>query len=367
MRWTIRRKIVLLGVVTALAGTMFVGGGTALVAQDIAESQLLTGVTVHSETSAAVAHDFVSRYRTQVRSYASDGLIQSETAALVDGREDDPSALNRHLREDKLAVDPSVQQVSILSLDGTVIASTDADEIGLDEADDVYFRHGLNGTYLTAKRQTEHVDGHFLAAAAPVPAGERTVGVVVLYLSTDALRERLSTDPHIDDSVFTDIEHYLVHADDGHIMFRTLRDEAADTTLDTAPVERCEAGRDFNGSYVNHAGERVYGVATCFPDMSLLFLSELERATMMRPAYRILGAVVASAFLVGAFLVLLTAFLGSRIARPLREMGELIHDLSTGEDTGGIPPHLKDREDEIGDLAQAFSRLLKSVKLARDG
>ncbi len=56
--------------------------------------------------------------------------------------------------------------------------------------------------------------------------------------------------------------------------------------------------------------------------------------------------------------------LSRRISRPLNRLQKVIHDISRGNMDVEISTDLKQREDEIGGVAQAFDRTLTSLKLA---
>jgi len=62
--------------------------------------------------------------------------------------------------------------------------------------------------------------------------------------------------------------------------------------------------------------------------------------------------------------LVLGVFLSNSISRPIRELTDIIENISTGKLDVEINPKLKESKDEIGKLAQAFDRTIVSLKLA---
>ncbi|QQG39409.1 MAG: PAS domain S-box protein [Candidatus Aenigmatarchaeota archaeon] len=63
-------------------------------------------------------------------------------------------------------------------------------------------------------------------------------------------------------------------------------------------------------------------------------------------------------------LVVVMAYYSARVIAPIKKLTDIMDSISTGRAQDGVDPSLTGLNDEIGDLARAFSRMTVSLKLA---
>jgi nitrogen fixation/metabolism regulation signal transduction histidine kinase len=62
--------------------------------------------------------------------------------------------------------------------------------------------------------------------------------------------------------------------------------------------------------------------------------------------------------------IILSIFTAESISRPIRKLSHTINEISEGKLNATIDPEVKTQEDELGELANSFDRMLVSLKLA---
>ncbi|MFA5246535.1 MAG: HAMP domain-containing protein [Candidatus Micrarchaeia archaeon] len=86
----------------------------------------------------------------------------------------------------------------------------------------------------------------------------------------------------------------------------------------------------------------------------------LLSATAMRNNLFIITIILLS--IIGA--IILSIFMAESISRPIRKLSHTINEISEGKLNATIDPEVKTQEDELGELANSFDRMLVSLKLA---
>lgn len=146
------------------------------------------------------------------------------------------------------------QDIQIIDLDGRVVASIVPSLVGVSQADQPFFIHGLSKTFIQNFYHSDLLGGTILTVATPLyNASEERVGVLALHFNMKRLDQIIYGDQ---ESTKESVKTYLVDpahgliADDPLILAQAtpFRSSAIDPTR---PQE--------SSSYINHNGVEVIG------------------------------------------------------------------------------------------------------------
>ena len=273
----------------------------------------------------------------------------------------DPSAsdysMARFPIKDRLQVfleqHPEFNEAFLLNADGQVVISTDSVHEGELENNVSYFVHGREESYYEPPVLVERWNAPSLIVAEPLRqiTGEM-VGVLVGFVKTEPLTQFMQEAPTG--------ETYLVN--ETRLLITSLQGEekpALGDPVTSTGIEGALAKNSGQGTYDNYAGQSVLGVYRWLPKAQIGLLTEQKRTEV----YNSLFVAASGTAVVAAIAVVLTALLAGRIAQritqPISQMTESAKQMVAGDLDQSVAI---DRDDEIGDLGQAFNQMASQLR-----
>ena len=195
--------------------------------------------------------------------------------------------------------------------------------------------------------------------AAPIIANGKTVGVLAMQVSTDAINRIMQERSGMGQSG----ETYLVGND---LLMRSDSRFSNDSTLlkqrvDTITVHKGlqgEAGCDVVPDY------RGIDVISCYDRVDMggnkwAIMSEIDRAEAQYAAMKITRISVVFAGIFSALIVLISIFFVKAITRPISDLKKNAEEIARGNLTQRITV---DQKDEIGQLADSFRTMVTNLR-----
>ena len=244
------------------------------------------------------------------------------------------------------------EEVLVLNRDGSVVLSTYLLDEGQNFRDQPFFQRGLSEATAQFIRYPgqQNLAGDFkLVAAAPFYGASQAqiLGVVVSVSSGDVVSNILGPTPGLSDA-----ETYLV--DEG---FRPTARASSPQSIVTTPAIRSvitNQGGDGSNIYINYSGAPVLGYYAWDPVVRAATVAEVPVGILVT---RALAAVLASA-IVGLLTIVIAAMAVAATSRaisaPVSGLATAAERLATGQLTVQAQT---DREDEIGQLGNAFNTM----------
>lgn len=317
--------------------------------------------------------DEIEGIRRRTVDFSSDGFIRDATKEIVtSGDEAIERQLSAHLLKNKLSLDPVIYGINVLDNNGTIIASTDADEIGKDGSKDPYYVQSEDLVYGTAYASDFTPTGHFkidtvaLVITAPLMdkmTGER-IGALMNFVAADRIVGVLKDQEGLIAEVGKngDIAMFIANKE-GFIIDKRYIDGARLTKkIDTAKTARCGEKK----GYVNFEGVSVIGATLCM-NTGWTLVAEIPEAQAMAEIgtmrKNLLYLMTALAILILVMMYLLTRTVIEPIkmlSDSAKKIGEGKFDARTDISSG----------DELGDLSASFNemagKLQESHKMLAD-
>ena len=359
-----RLLIIILSLVIAISTI------SLLVSRNISANLIKYQVTNHliSTTQSRATHikTLLDSEKEVVRQ-SSKWVVIKELLSSSKEKEDYPLKFNRVMLrlQDISQVEEETYDIFILDTQGTIIASSNQEEIGGDRSNDPYFLGGKEGVFIKDAYISSHHQENALAFSAPVlDEDNKLLGVVVLRMSLEPLFE-ITTDPT---GLGQSGETYLVNQD-GYMITPSrffndvvlkqkieLRHPEHFEPSNTLPKEETDIIKDYRGI-------EVLSVDLHPPEMNWCLMAQIDTKEAFAPVTQltnILFLLFAIILLIGIFI---SAFISRTITRPLRRLHEGAEEITKGnlDYKVGTPS-----PDEVGQLSRAFDQMTVRLKISRE-
>ncbi|KXK29735.1 MAG: two-component sensor kinase [Candidatus Brocadia sinica] len=302
----------------------------------------------------------------------------------VDGRSRDFSKLYEYI--EMIKTEYGYKSVYIISRDGTVLVSTEREQVGSNIMSHDYCREALNGRIFISRIQrllpgegeNKKGDGDepMMFISAPLIGSDNLMfGAVILKVTTLPLSEIMKSAKLgktgetflINREGFMLTESRFVDAikKAGLVYQRTaleLRVVNPHTGKLTDGAQKCLNGKDGYDmeGYINYDGRKVLGAWCWIPEHNCGLLAQINIKEGYGAAYS-LKRFVLSMLLVLAFPLLLAAFyFGKRISDPILNITEVTKKITSGD----LGQRVKGsgKKDEISELSQSFNIMAESLE-----
>ncbi len=371
---SIRAKLLIFGLCISLIPIAIISTIDYFNARSIVKKQTLDLLTAVAESREIHVLEFMNGRKGRATDFASDGFIRDSLEKINRGESlehDTAIALNRHLLRHKKPLDPSIEGIEIVDLEGTVIISDREARIGQNIPEIERLTPGENLAYMRVigKNYAETCVGSphhskllnidSVCAAAPITSRENgePLGVIINHYNLELLNEITTNREGMGETG----EVYLVNSEGLMITeSRFIEDAPLKQVVDTEPVRRiAESGEEMTGIYPDYRGVPIVGASMYLPEYGLTLLAEIDKAEVFAPIRRlgmvalIVGLVTAAA-VIGVGIVF--AFSTSRLIRRLTDATEKFA-------SGDLKTRVKiARRDEIGKLAGSFNIMAKGLE-----
>lgn len=355
---------------------------------------------VIAEISEGAFFTFNNNIKIRTIDWSSDGYIRNAIEKVLAGKingEDNQTRklteeLNFYLENKKRPYAKDVIIVDILDNNGIVIASSKGDRIGIDEGKEekeygvIRFAEAIQSNFgevfvknivfeedesiepmihSTARIFSTKIDNN--GKLVPLDAV-----ILVHFSNTEQLNNVLLgkwSEEVFGGKAFLEQystgEIYLVNGDGLMITpSRFIKDSVLKQNINTLPVKSCfEENKKINDIYINYLENETLGISQCLKSEGAVLLVEVSLKEVLAPI-----KIITRHLLVGAFLALITGFVGtvflsSWFLKNLEIVIDAIKKISKEKDMNTrININSKD---EIGYLAKVFNDMLDNIRDAQ--
>lgn len=319
------------------------------------EKQALEDLTLIADAREGQLYSFFELIKGRALDFSSDGFIRDAIEALRTPDARDPrgaelrKSLDTHLKRNKMPLDRSIRLISVVGVNGKVLASTDGRELGADESKHEYFTQGRKGVYTSDVHHGHHggASGHsyHIVASAPLFGRETGVplGVIINYYDTLELNKILSGKFQLQKGALTSLPGtrktlniYLVNKEELLITPSIYGDEVMKQRVESPPVLECVAGREMTALYRNHLGSEVLGASMCIPSMGWTLLAEIDSKEAFAPVETLKDRIIAFSIVIALLAFFLAYLLAKESQRSLRAEKSRLDALIRGMKEGVV-------------------------------
>ena len=365
---SLKSKLILLLLAVSLIPIAFVGYMSYLSGKTTIQKQFLDSLTTIVESRETSIILYLKTKSGKVQDFSSDGLIRDSLEKINQKGPDTKRLsddLNKHLLENKKPLDPDCYDISILNLDGKVVAATNKDKIGSDKSNDDYFVEGKKGIYVKSVYHSETTGKDLIAVSVPILSmtTKELLGVIVNRYELKALNDITTNRKGMGQTG----EVYIVDKDGYMITESRFIDNAIlKQKVDTEPVRLFQNQKKaVTGIYPDYRGvpivgasggnelDRTYG-------LGWTVLAEIDVAEAFASVNTVGLRIIWTGLLVGLFVAIIAYFAARQIASPVRKISEQLVKVSNGELSINVPIH--NRQDEVGILVRTVRAMVEKLK-----
>ncbi|HHT9138426.1 MAG TPA: GAF domain-containing protein [Candidatus Wunengus sp. YC60] len=335
------------------------------------KNRVLDTLTVIAEAYEGQVYQFLEMAKRRSQDFASDGFVRTQLQKIMHGNISAVSKLNKHLVRNKLLLDKTINTISILSLEGRVVASTNNADIGRDFSSETIFLQGKE-TVTIVEKCFGHCKLTEIAISAPILNKDtgRLIGVIVNYIPIAEL-DNIVTGKYSHDlgavswakgkGAWKTLEIYLVNRDKRMITKSIfVKDAVWKQVVDTLPInEGLTSNKEITGFYRDYRGVEVAGASMYIPSMKWVLLVEIDKDEVLSPVRRILiSALITTAVVIIMIALLFFGFL-KKMVKPLQKISDAAESIASGNFDVSIPVQAGD---EIGALCESFNYMTRHIK-----
>ena len=360
----IRTKLVLTFAPLALLTLVLLGSLAYFSARDALTEQVLNNLVSVAAIQERQLEGIVEQNLERLALVASRTQLRLSLQNFARGN-DKPLHQEKMTRILKDATDTvaAFHRLFVLTLDGRVVASSEADEVGKLRIDADYFLEGQLGNHvdLFYRNDSGQLGVYF---AGPLYLEEQLLGVLVIDADVSNMIAS-TTDYH---GLGSTGETILVRQDAvGDALFLTPARFAQDAAL-----TRSISGQDHESPYVqalltqptllenavDYTGHEVIAATRYLDTVGWGLVVQIQRAEALQPIYRLRAVLLIMISLFSAAVLLASLYIARSITRPVSRLTAVAGKISQGDLSERA---LVTSQDEVGSLARAFNRMTEHL------
>src|SRR3989338_2892462 len=299
-------------------------------------------------------YQFFEKAENRVQDFSSDGYIRDGTQKILEGQKSSVETLSDYISRNKLILDKTINAISIISLDGKVLTSTNISTIGNDFSSEEFFLRGKNN--ISVAVSGNDTSGLIeIVASAPLKniSTGMPIGVIVNSIHVLELSKVL-------ENVMNTINVYLVDYNKKFITKPIFdRNILLNQKIDTLPINKCiKSNENFIGFYKDYRNVDVAGASVCLPEMKLVLLIEADANTILEHTKKIGRNILTTAFLVAGIIGALFIAFYEKVVKQIRKISVGAEKITGGNYNITIPI---ESGDEIGILSRSFNKMASEI------
>ncbi len=323
-------------------------------------------MTAIAESKKLHLLSYVDAKKGRVIDFSSDGFLRNSLEIISSrGNQDDAVfLLNRHLKLNKMPLDPHLLGIDVVGIDGKVVASTIDASFGRKVSDYEKFQRLINGAHGVAYIKEPHYSQTFnridIDVCAPIfpQNGGNPIGAIILHYNPSAFNLITSNRTGMGETG----EVYIVNQD--KLMLSSSRfidDVVLKKIVDTEPVRRIieDGNGGMTGIYTDYRGIPIVGASIGIPEYGWILLAEVDRAEAFASIIRLRGYTIIMGIVSAIVIIAIALLLSKRVTRPIQKLVEGTKKIASG-DLGFKISSISN--DEIGYLANSFNDMTTQLK-----
>lgn len=333
------------------------------------KKNVLDDFAVIAEAYEGQVYQFFEISKQWVKAFSSDKNLRNLVAMFVNGDESAQDKISDYLSRNKRPLDNSIARISILSLEGKIIASTNSGIVGNDMSNESFFVDGINGINLTARA----IQSGTPEIAASIPLMDdsgKKIAVLVNFMQLTELNKVLNgklKDELRPQSIGgrnrrKTLDIYIVENKSTHMLTDSVftKNAILKQHVNTLPVQACiNSGKGITDFYHDYRGVEVAGASTCIPSMNWTLVVEADSEEVLAPVMEVRRhAIIGTAIMAGIIIMLFLVFFRDIIAR-LRALSLALSSIADSNYNISVPVN---SQDEIGSLSKAFNKMANDIR-----
>ncbi|OGP13695.1 MAG: hypothetical protein A2052_10160 [Deltaproteobacteria bacterium GWA2_54_12] len=328
----------------------------------------LDDMTVIAEAYEGQVYQFLEMVKRRAQDFSTDDQIVIGLNRALSGNIGAERSLAAHLNKNKRPLDRAIANISVVSMDGRVLASTDASLTGKDVSSARFFTSAAGKGMAAIEESVSSIAPEIIAAAPVFGHDGEKIGVIVIAQQLSDLSKVLTGELNRELGAISwskgkrkTMEAYIVNRDKLMITeSRFIKDAILRQRVDNEAVRAClGSSKEISGFYKDYRGVEVAGASMCLPSLGWTLLLEVDSSEILAPLREITkDAFIAALIAAGLIGLAFIAFYRNIILR-LAALSSASLKIASGEYDFEVSVK---EGDEIGALSKSFNRMSSEIK-----
>ncbi|MEE9558419.1 MAG: diguanylate cyclase, partial [Candidatus Brocadiales bacterium] len=378
---SIKGKLLIFSLCISLIPIAVITNVYYLNARSALRRQIMQDMTAIAESKKAHVIEFLEAKRGRTVDFSSDGFIRDSLEKINLGefpKQDNVIALNRHLLRNKKPLDPYIEGIEVVDMDGRVVAATHGTLIGQDiSVKNVAFRRardkGYTETCFGQPHYTPYLDADTICIATPITTrrGVDTIGMILNHYNMAFLNKITANRAGMGDTG----EVVLGQRKGDDIVFLNSLLYAPDAPLnlsvpfDSTQAEPIRLALEGGSEAVIAPDYRDVNVVAAYeyiPSMDWGLVAKIDESEAFAPLKWLSMVALIVGLVSAAAVTSIALFFAFSFSRPINRLRDATDRFAAGD----LKARAKiTRRDEIGKLARSFDNMageLESEITARE-
>ena len=366
---SIVQKIIAWFLGLTLVPTLLIGGILYLGFRHYIVDQSVTKLEYQADVQQQRIEDIVHQNKVQLAGFTSRVLLPTTLDRYNRSHSTEDLALLTSTINSSKANTPEYRDITILSLEGKVIASTLQSAVGQDYSTQDYFQEARTRNNSTDYLSTDNQGQLHINLVGPIMYHNNSIGIIVIDASAEDLQLVVTDYTGLGDAGETALARRATNGDALYIA--PLRFDRAATLKRT--VDHRETNQPIIQAINGHAGavsgstnyrdEPVIAITRPIKGTNWGMAVEIERAEMYQPLYNLRDTFLLLTFVILVFSVFIALYAARLITDPLITMSIAAATLSKGDLSQRVHQVRADNGDnEFGILAHTFNVMASNLE-----
>ncbi len=364
-RIKIRTKIYLISLIQFMLFTLCL----IVIIGSVSIGQLEQEIANHLESIASARASHIQTYFNQNLDRLRLITSRTQLRMLVREYQSEPSyetqqQMNRILQDAIIPVQ-ELRFISIVDINGRIIASTDESMLGQNVSQDHYFIHGLKDEHVSFEKHIGH-NHHDLYFAGPLTLNDELIGIGVSAIGpfelSDIIRDRTGLGQTGEVMLaFQDLAGNCIFPLERRFESQALEPACIDDQ-DTAMGRALNQEETLLLDQQDYRGQTVIAVTRYIPGIDLGLVAKIDRDEALSAVYSLALILLLAGVSFSALYFVVNYFIARFISQPIENLRKGAQEFEKGNYNFQIDTI---SQDEVGDLGRSFIQLIESIRKSR--
>nr|MBP7689588.1 GAF domain-containing protein [Thermoflexales bacterium] len=357
---TIRTRLLIAFVSLVLLPVAATGGISSVIGATTTRQRTADSLSALGALKVAEVRAWLSGLQTDLQiEIARDAELRRLTTLLtqpVDSADYQTAVQGQRTRfQGTVDLEKSFEELMLLDLNGQVVLSTEAAQVGKNFAAETWFKAALAGPHVNPPLYAQSLDRFVVYAGNPVrDTAERVIGVVAGRANLTRLDAIMAERAGLGETG----ETYVMGTN--FAVLTALRYPYNSRYMrTTGPLEAIATESTGSRIYPDYRGVSVIGAFQWIPELRVALIAEQDSAEAFQSSTTTLTVTGIATVLILVLAVVAALFLTNSIAAPIGRLAKVAEQIATGDLTVAARV---ERNDEMGALARSFNVMTEQLR-----
>lgn len=366
---SIKTKLLIFTLCIALIPISIITTVSYLNARSTLKQHAMNEMSAIAESKKLHLLSFIDAKKGRAIDFSSDGFMRNslETIASMGTQDDAVFMLNKHLKENKMPLDPHLLAIDIVDIDGRVVSSTIDASCGQEVSDYEKFQQLINeaygNTYIVEPCYSQILNKIDMQVCAPLFPQNRgnPIGIIILHYNLSALNLITCDRTGIGETG----EVYIVNLEKKMLTeSRFVENAVLRQIVDTEPVRRIvdDGNGGMTGIYPDYRGVPIVGASVDIQEYGWILLAEMDKAEAFASILHFRILTICMVCVSSIVVIVLVIIISKRITNPIKKLVEGTIQVASGNLSTKI---VTESKDEIGSLATSFNEMTSQLSASK--